>query len=335
MTNEAIEITDADYENIWGTIEETAKELDGKIITAGEQSPVEVVHVSESSSFDETMSADPGPAPEELPKSPLSGAAGAHVYRKPKDPEGAYPVYSLEHDFNLYTFYSDGMCYVDHEDGRQDNFSYLNENDPRLPVDQAVIFAANLRLGINNGFRIDTFQKLDWYHSKRVMVEEEIETVKAAMKAHLTLLENDLKRLSRMEDEAAEFAQGLLKGKTKSVKMTHGTISFTDRKTSAVLDNSEDAPVIREQHVKALFKDKGSREKYNVSVEVKATYKQDSALIAKEELAHYENYLKSIENLEPDENGEVNVPEYKPLHPGWMIKPASRTPYFKGPKGGK
>lgn len=334
MTNEAIEITDADYENIWGTIEETAKELDGKIITAGEQSPVEVVHVSESSSFDETMSADPGPAPEELPKSPLSGAAGAVGHKPPKE-GGSYVVYESDHNFQCYEYHSTGECKIWDGDNYVSSFNYLDENDERSPYGQALCHAANLRLGISRGFQIDTFQKLDWYHSKRVMVEEEIETVKAAMKAHLTLLENDLKRLSRMEDEAAEFAQGLLKGKTKSVKMTHGTISFTDRKTSAVLDNSEDAPVIREQHVKALFKDKGSREKYNVSVEVKATYKQDSALIAKEELAHYENYLKSIENLEPDENGEVNVPEYKPLHPGWMIKPASRTPYFKGPKGGK
>lgn len=325
--SETVEIKDTDYDDIWGTIEETAKELDGKVIAASENEPQE-----QAGHLLINMNDDPGPAPEELPKSPLSGAVGVYVYRKPKDPEGAYLVYSLEHDFNMYTFYSDGMCYVDHEDGRQDNFSYLDEDDSRPPVDQAILFAANLRLGINKGFYIDTFQKLDWYHAKRVMLEDEIETVKAAMKSHLTLLENDLKRLNNLEDQASTYAQSLLPGKSKSVKMTHGTISFTDRKTSAVLDNSEDGPVIRDRHLEDLYKDEGSREKYGMAAETITKYKQDSALIAKEELAHYENYLKSIEGIEPDENGEVNVPEYKPLHPGWMIKPASRTPYFKGPK---
>ena len=211
------DLTQDDYESIWGSIEEIAEEFNAKTIEAEDP--------------------DPGPAPEQFEKNPLAQAAGDVVHKKPKAPEGRYIVYESDINFLHYCYFSDGVCEVfTSDDEKLNEFHYLEEDSEHPPAGQAMISAANISLGINNKFQIDTFQKLDWYHAKRVMLADEIEVVKEAQKKHLKALENKLKRLETMEDQASEFAQSLLQGKAQNVKMTHGTINFTNRKESCVLE---------------------------------------------------------------------------------------------------
>jgi len=309
--------TDEDIDDIWGSVEAAAAELDGKVVETS-ASGNEVGVVLEKND----PPADPGPAPKELEPSLLSQAAGAVGHKPPKE-GGSYVVYESDHNFQRYEYHSTGECKIWDGDNYVSSFNYLDENDERSPYGQALCHAANLRLGINRGFQIDTFQKLDWYHAKRVTVAAEIETVKEALKAHIRLLENDEKRLEELEGMAAEFAATLLKGKAKNVKMTHGTINFTDKSESCVLD--EQAAEARAEHIAKLYQDEEYRTAYGIE-EIK-TYKQDSAKIAKEELAHFQEFLK---DAKPNEDGEV--PQYQPLHPGWKIKPAHRAVYFRTPK---
>lgn len=352
MENETDIQEHEDYDAIWGTIEETADVYGGESLEgakAPEQAEVDIVP-ADGALPDEQSKPEPDSAPRYEPEqnsydasepyqSPYQGTTGDAVVKPPKDHyklSTAYLIYEFDHNLKHFEYFSDGrcLCFEDDEDEPL-VYIFLDQKSEHSPLAQAMMHAARVRLGIKESFKIDSRKKLDWYHAKRVNIENEIEAVKTAMNRHLSILKNDSRFLDGLEEQAKAFAESELGPKDKNLKMTHGTINFVTTKASAVIDKDEDAVFERNKHLKALFKDKGSREKYDMSVEVSVDYKQDSKLIAAEELANYQNWEVKAQEIEPNENGEIIVPEYEPLHPGWVIKPPARNCYFRGPRASK